>query len=543
VKTTAVLRFSAWMIVAMIGFTLAACEDEKQPEEVVSGPTGPLTVSSLISNPKVGAPGDTLVLTAVVTSDAANEGDFPVMDWTADGGTFLEDDKQTVRWVAPNASGLFTITARATNHVNSATRDITLFVGAGTELLHEFAGQVDLINSGPDFHYFFVENLASGIDVYKYVGGVASDAIANGVPPGILPGNPAYSADGSMVAWSADTLQGHTTLRPRHVNVGDLGTGTYTRLTVDGAKPNNPERNRFDMPSFSPNKQVVAYQRFAQAWDTGGADSFLVYVSDIVANTRTKVTYELPSPRAFFPTFSTDSKWLVYVLDRQKNGQWELYGSPMTGNTVDGSLASLTKLTDTGGLIVTGAPATLKRPLMAWNPVSPVLAIAAADGVLHLVQTTATGANDIPVSIRAQEIIWSPTGTMLAATYTETVDGDNVSKIATVTSSGALTERVVAPVGDLIRDVAFSPDENWMVYRVTRGGGSWFNLLDIGAGTLAGPVPVTATDPAGFAALYRGAMTLRPVWTSANLLIYPSFNDNASGTPGIYSRDLSGIVN
>ncbi len=542
-KTTAVLRFSAWMIAATIGFTLAACEDEKKPEEVVSGPTGPLTVSSLISNPKVGSPGDTLVLTAVVTSDAANEGDFPVMDWSANGGSFLEDDKQTVRWVAPNTPGVFTITARATNHVNSATGNVTLFSGAGAELIHEFAGQVDLINSGPDFHYFFVADLAGGIDVYKYVAGVASDAVVDGIPAGILPGNMAYSADGSMVAWSADTSQIATTLRPRHVYVGYFTSATYQRLTVDGAKPNNPERNRFDMPAISPNNQVVAYQRFAQPWDAAGIDSFNVYVQDIVANTRTKVTYELSSPRAFFPTFSTDSKWLVYVLDRQKNGQWELYASPMTGNSVDGSLASLTKFTNTGGLIVTGAPAALKRPPMTWNPVSSVLAVAAADGNLHLVETNPTGANEITVSIRAQEIIWSPNGTMLAAAYTETVEGDNFSKIATISPTGVVTERVIAPLGDLIRDIAFSPDENWVLYRVTRGGGSWFNVLDIGAGQLAGPVPVTATDPAGAAALYRGAMTLRPVWTSANRMIYPSFNDNATGTPGIYSRDLSGLVN
>ena len=49
--------------------------------------------------------------------------------------------------------------------------------------------------------------------------------------------------------------------------------------------------------------------------------------------------------------------------------------------------------------------------------------------------------------------------------------------------------------------------------------------------------------PVSSAALYRASMTLRPEWTNANLLIYPSFNDNASGTPGIYSRDLSGLVN
>lgn len=530
----------------MIGLAIAACDEEKTPEEVVAGPTGPLTVSSLISDPKVGMPGDTLVLTAVITSTAPNEGDFPVMDWSATGGAFLEDNTQTVRWVAPNVSGIFTITAKATNHVNSATGNITLFIGAGGELLTEFAGQLDLINGGPDFHYFRTTDVTRGIDVYQYVGGVGSDAILPGPPP--QPGlqlNTVYSADGSMVAWAADSVQFATTVRPRHIYVGNFGSGTYARLTVDGAKPGLPERNRFDMPAFSPNKQVVAYQRLAQSWDGVATDSFHVYIQDLVANKRTLVTFEHEFPRGFFPTFSTDSKWLVYVLDRQRNAQWELYGSPMTGNDVDGSLASLKKLTNTGGLIVTGGPRDVKRPPMAWNPVSSVLAIAAADNALHMVETTATGANDImvPEVARAQEIIWSPNGTMLAAVFTLTdTEGKTWSRIVTVTPAGVVTERENSPTGDAIRDLAFSPDENWLVYRVTRGGGCWFNALDLGAGVLTTPVPVTATDPSGNAGAYRGVMTLRPVWTSANLMIYPSFNGNASNTPGVYTRDLSGLV-
>jgi hypothetical protein len=101
--------------------------------------------------------------------------------------------------------------------------------------------------------------------------------------------------------------------------------------------------------------------------------------------------------------------------------------------------------------------------------------------------------------------------------------------------------RVTALAGDAIRDMAFSPDEKWIVYRITRGGGSWFEVADIGAGVLDEPVPVTPTDPAGLANNYRAFMSLRPSWTSNNFLIYPSFG--AGSTPGIFSRDLSGLLN
>jgi hypothetical protein len=85
-------------------------------------------------------------------------------------------------------------------------------------------------------------------------------------------------------------------------------------------------------------------------------DSFHVYIHDLIAGKRTLVTYEHTYPRGFFPTFSTDGDWLVYVLDRDRTGQWEFYGSPMSGNDVDGSIASMKKFTTTGGQIVTGAP-------------------------------------------------------------------------------------------------------------------------------------------------------------------------------------------
>ena len=540
-------RFNVWILAALVGLVVAACDDEKTPDEVVSGPTGPLTVSSLISDPKVGEPGDTLLFTAVVTSSAPNEGDYPVFEWTADGGTFIEDDKQTVRWVAPVDPGVFTITARATNHINSSSNQTSIFIGAGQDVIAEFAGQIDLIGGGPDFRFFRTLDVLRGVDVYEYIGGVASDAIAQPPINILFPQlNTVYSPDGLMEAHAADSVQFATTVRPRHIYIGTFGSHSYTRLTVDGARPGFAERNQFNFPSFSPNNQVVAYQRLAQDWNPPqGSDSFLVYIHDIVNRKKTHVTYEHEFPRAFFPTFSTDGNWLVYIVDRTRSGQWELYGSPMTGNDVDGSLASLVKFTNTGGLIVTGAPRELRKPPMAWNPVSSTLAVAAADNVLYMVQTTPTGANAIAVPnvVRAQEIVWAPNGSQLAATFSlSDDDGNAFAHIATVSPAGVFADRLVAPEGDNIRDLAFSPDGNWLLYRTSRGGGSWFSILDIGAGQLTAPVPVTATDPTGRAADYRNVMSLRPAWTSTNQMIYLSFITNASGTPGIFARDLSGII-
>ena len=42
---------------------------------------------------------------------------------------------------------------------------------------------------------------------------------------------------------------------------------------------------------------------------------------------------------------------------------------------------------------------------------------------------------------------------------------------------------------------------------------------------------------------YRAVMSLRPLWTNTNLMIYPSFGTSINNTPGVWTRDLSGLVN
>jgi hypothetical protein len=486
----------------------------------------------------VGAPGHTLLFTAVVTSSAENAGDFPKLSWTADGGSFVETNKQTVRWVAPANSGVFTVTAKATNTVNSASNTATVFVGGGQVLVPSDGGQVNLIGTGPDFHYLRSPLIDFGYDVNKYIAGVASDA----TPPGFANGqNLTYSADGSMEAHAADTLLAGATVRPRYIYVSDFASGTFRRLGFDGTKPGNLKHNQYNHPAFSPNGQVVAYQRLAQSWTASGPDSFLIYISDLVANTRTLVTYDHQYPRTFFPAFSTDGKWLTYLVDKNRSGTYDLYGSPMTGNTVDGAEASLVKMTSGIG-IVSGAAGSFQKPLMTWNPVAPILALAAADNTLYLIQTTATGSNIIPVNEvpKAQELLWAADGSMLAAVYAKTIGDDSHSTIATISPAGVVTDRVSAPVGDGVRDVSFSPDLKWMLYRVTRGGGSWFSVADLSAGKLSEPVPVTPTTPAGGSGKYRGFMSLRSAWTSNNLMIYPAWTGD--DTPAILSRDLSGLL-
>jgi Tol biopolymer transport system component len=209
----------------------------------------------------------------------------------------------------------------------------------------------------------------------------------------------------------------------------------------------------------------------------------------------------------------------------------------VNGNLVDGTLANLVRLTNTGGALVSGAPGTIKNPLKAWNPVSPLLAVLASDGVLYLVQTTTTGSvvTDVPGLSGVQELRWSPDGTRLAVS----VGGS----IVTITTGGAVNEAVKGVAGDLLRDLTWSPDGAWLLYRVTRGATCWLELKDVDAGVLTTPLAVTEGTGVGLLGGYRGVIPMNAAWTSADLIVFPVFGvDGVSLTPGIVTRDLSGAV-
>jgi hypothetical protein len=547
VKKTDISRYSAWVLAASMLLALAACSEDKKPETVDGGTTGPIRLESVISDPKVGTPGDTLLFTAVITSSAENQGDYAVFKWSANGGTLIETDKQSVRWASPNTAGIFTITATASNDVNSVTNKTSVFVGTGENLITENAGQVDLITGGPNFHFLKtgdIGDIKTGVDITNF--DYASRTSEDSAPP-LRDGasSVAYSLDGAWAAYVADTTYAGLTVKPRNIYLTDFASHSAVQISVDGGRPANPERNVYNHPSFSPNSQVIAFQRLAQAWDPLDPDSFHVYIYDRVIHKRTLVTSGYQYPRALFPTFSTDSKWLVYALDTDRTGQWELYGSPMTGNEVAASAAAAVRLTNTGGSIISGAPKEIKQPPMAWNPVAPILALAGTDNVLYLVQTTSTGANviSVPEVSRATEVAWSPDGSQMAASYFVTDGEETHYKVATVSPAGVVTVRTTGLVGDILRDLAFSPDGKWLLYRVTRGGGMWFNVVDTGAGKFTDPVPVTQTDPTGASVTYRDAMSLRPTWTNTNTMFYPAWGTSTNNTPGVWTRDLSGVVN
>ena len=407
----------AGLAVAAIA-AFVGCDKDNEDGTIVFE-TGALSVNELIFNPKSPQPGDTVSFTMVVSSSSDNITNFPAYEWSADGGTFLETKRQTVRWVAPASSEIYTVTAKAVNSVNSSSRNAKLFVSSPRRLVVMDAGQIFLEDGDTTFVYLNTEFGPAAASVYRYTS--ASNTMVTGNP---FPGdNYSLAPDLSLAAstLAQDVGQDIPTI---NVNGEDLAAGTWQTLTQDGIPDDWSRRQQYTNPQVSPDGDLIAYSVFRPTKFVGlGVDTFDIEVFDATSSTTQNVTRTHGlARRNYFPTFSSDQNWIVFVSDRNVRNVWELYGMPMVGGrVVDTDSSSVRRLTETGGLIATGSQSNVVIPTMVWNPnpATPVMAHINKDGdaLLRLIQTTVDTAMTtevVGIAGAVQELVWNRDGSMLA---------------------------------------------------------------------------------------------------------------------------------
>ncbi len=525
---------AALAVVAAAGILVGGCDDENDTPTDEGGASTPIQITNLIANPKAGSPGDTLLLSAIVTANEPNEGDIPTMEWTATGGAFLEDDQSSVRWVAPD-NGVYQITVRATNDANSVSSTASVFIGESTTVVDERGGAVHLQANGTDFYYSRTTgNPTNGAEVYSVVGnGAPTDAVTT---PGSANGSNnrsiTYAADVSFEAHSVDSVNAAAENLAKYVYLGNFATLEYTKISY--AQAQGEKYPVFTDPDISPDSRYVAFGGMIPSTAPTIADSFDVFVYDTDDQSRRRVTFSHTNHRNFYPTWSTDQRWLTYVSDRSARNVWDLYGSPATNGVVDDAQASVVRLSNTGGTVGSGNPGAFPKPLMTWNPVSPVLAILAGE-TLYLVTTTQSGATqiEVPVDGVPVEMKWAPDGSLLAISTGVAV--------MTIAPDGTSTERVERS-GDTFADLAWTSDNAWLLYRATRGTSAWLEAYDVDQAQLQTPLPITGAEPiaVGNRSLgeYRLAMSMSPA-VGSTVLFYPSFA--GASTIGIKRLDISGL--
>jgi Tol biopolymer transport system component len=527
-------------VVILAALPFACEEGDELPTDI---DTGPISLDEIIASPKSPAPGDTISLTAVVSSDSQNEGDFPDIVWSASGGAFIENNQQTVRWVAPNESRMFGISCKATNGVNSSSLSIEVFVSSPGQILAARAGELYLWANETDLYYRRSTNVTQGAEIWKIVGGVDSDAVPDGSRNGL-----GFVLDDAL-GQATYMVLGSTAGRvdpPVEVFIDDLNAGTYTQVTFNRKLFFESRHDQFLFPKFSPDNNLVTFHQMFPAPFVGGVDTFDIDVFNVNTQTTTIVTETHGTLRRnnFHASFSSAQDWLVFLADRSGQNQWELYGLPVTGDQVATDSSATVRLSVTGGRMAGGTtPQDVYQspPPSAWNgdPATNVLAWLDGDNILWLFALSAAGAQQTEVvglGGAPRFMKWSNDGQQLAiATSTELYISDLAG-----TASVVLTGK---PAGDTPRDVAWSADGNWLIYRVARSAFTWHELLDVGAGVLPQGVPavITSTSSGIDLSTYSSRMSIASVMNSADvvtMLVWPG----GQATPAISRVDVSGIT-
>ena len=133
-------------------------------------------------------------------------------------------------------------------------------------------------------------------------------------------GNPSISADGRFVAFrsfASNLVPGDTNNQP-DIFVRNLSTNTTTRVSVDSA--GNQGNVSSGIPSISADGRFVVFKSDASNLvpeDTNNLPD--IFVRDLLTNTTTRVSGDLPRPPAFevsrAPSISADGKFVAFQSD------------------------------------------------------------------------------------------------------------------------------------------------------------------------------------------------------------------------------------
>lgn len=533
--------FAFLLGVSLAAAVLSSCSKDE------TGGTGPekpvaLVLDGIILDPRSPGPGDTLLATAIVSSDTTYPGDFASYKWTSNAGTFLEDNLSTVRWVAPDTSRVFQLSVSASNTSSSASTSGNVFVSRIVTRVPSGGGAMQLSTSG-DSLYYMGSTLApttigfNGFGVSRYAMGTSSMLM---MPNGTS--QLALSRDFTNVAYIVpEIINTHFVVK---INYTNLNTSATTVI------PGTPFFQRppvFLEPSFSVDGTLLTYQ----VWypdllmppSQAGTDTFVVAIWDLATRKEKRVAVQGTRTGAFglnfHPSFSPDGAHLVYLADRSGTNNWELYSLPVTGGTVPvDSVVAPTQLTFSGGTMSEINPLTGQANGYAkvWNgnPTESILAILDGATKLHLVPVS--GAGDVLVSVPGlvRGFAWSPTGQEVAVTT-----GRDIYRVSKAGDATLLHE---AMEGDNVSRLSWSSDEQFLVYAVRRQSKVWYELLDLtGSLGLGGPISVSPSEPQGAASIYDANGWSTPVWDPDEPTAYLMFF--ASGeSPSIATVSFDGLA-
>ncbi len=512
----------------MFFYSWTGCGDT--PTETSEQSTN-INIEALIIRPKAPAPGDSVFLTAIVTGSSSRAGEIPTLTWRVNNAVLDVPDNAHVVWIVPDTSKIYEISITAATSSSTAQRTKKIFATNNIALISQDAGEIWVAPGDTSFYYLkssiVPDDIAfSGFSLWMYSAG--NSISLSDAHPGL---DYEFASDVSFAVHSAEMNNKTATSNPVNLFFNELPFGGESQLTHDGAAVFNGRKDRYTNPSISPDGTLIAFQGLnadTKMPDQGAVDTFDIYVKEKASGIRRRITSR---GKNFYPSFSSDGAYLAFVSDGGSLLGWEIFAFPVSAGMVDTSAAALVQLTNTGGLITSSLPPG--KPKSAWNPNqgTPVLALVGADGKLRMIDTGGADGTVRGISGGIEDLIWYHDGTSLA------VSTGSAIYIAGLDRSASLIKSF--DKDDMVTDMAWSDDKKFMLYRITRGADSWYEVMDL-SGTFGwdSPIAVSNRFRAQNGSIYRSVISIRPRWVTAARVLSPVFEFS---TPGIIQMDLSGL--
>ena len=509
---------------------VVGCSDDSDEDTTGPGTSKPITVDGIIVNPKSPAPGDTVQLTAVVSSSSTNPGDFVSYSWSADGGTFIEDNLGSVRWVAPTNSTVYEVSVSAQNSVSSSANSEPVFVGMLVVTVPSNGGQFIPIGTG-DFYYLSspvtTENNNFGPTGVRFNDGVDDTEISP--PIGFQ-----YKFNGNS---SEAVFTNFPTPFQLEIEWLDMQSGARRTIGYDRRPVIGGGRYRlYTDPDITPDSQFACYWALltdAVPPSQNGIDTAAVMVQDLLTEEENMVTF---ANENYYPSFSTDGEYLVWISNRTigSTSRWDLFQLPVLPTGVPPDTAGqLVQLTAPGDPFV--AETTPPDPVsIKWSP-SGSAGMAAIENLnrdLYLIPMNNSGNVEVSLPGNLGDFAWSPNGQEIVA-----VSGQAIYR---VDRNGGFTTVVETP-GDNLSLPSWSPDASVIVFQRRRLNDTWWEVFDLsGSLGLDNPLPLTPSRSQGDGAIYAQVFSTEAAWFPDNTTVNLLFFDGS--TPSAERLDLSGLL-
>lgn len=478
---------------------MSGCDDD--PVDVGGDCESSVATHLIIANPLAPASGDTTQLTVQATGEGC--GSWPSYHWTVGGGELIEDEGISVKWVAPEENGTYSIVCRASLSGTSPDTAATLILVRNVDYLETgkslnlyprvdgnavrvIAEASNNTPTSPDFHGYFVYR--------RYSTGQMQILSATNDASGAGALDITYSRSNSSCVGSFFT--GYNSIyRQQKMDVWRFsitfpGPGAEISQDPGGSFSLRRNQHRHPSPNYDGSKTVWKFHKVGlesdgtedlfdiaywdQSFGEGNWHTLTQSLDSSLVMTQVDTFYRRRFYHNVRPMFTPSDDNILYFVDT--TGVFEPCLIPITGGDPDTLARRALMVDEETGIFEQAGVLINEKTVFQWNPGSEYMAFIAG-GVIRYFDYLAETVVSIDGLSAVREIVWSPDGTQLAAVNDEGIF--LVSAAGTVSPPIYTKERLTDDIKGL--NWNNSDTEPLLAFRIVRKGvsevDSWTALV------------------------------------------------------------------